>query len=198
MRLKVAILGLAVGAMLLALPAVMEAQRPKGARVVHKPAKRHVVRSRHLVHRKVVAKPPAGHAKVVVRGRPYVYHHGVFYRHGSSGYVVIRGPVGARVRVLPPRFRTVVVGPTTYYHYYGTYYEYDSDAKEYVVVDTPVEEQEGDVLTLVEGETLAGRFVGASEAAIEFEVDGEIQEIPIEEVVSISFEPPPVEEEEGE
>jgi hypothetical protein len=152
------------------------------------------VKHRHVVRPKVIHKLPAVHRKVVLGPHTYWHSNGVFYRHGASGYVVIRGPVGARVKALHPGFRTVIIGGTTYHHYYGTYYVHDTDKDEYVVVQAPDEPVYADVVYLVEGETLEGTFVGGDEESIEFEVDGEVQEIPLVDIVSISFEPPPPDE----
>ncbi len=49
----------------------------------------------------------------------------------------------------------------------------------------------GDTLALRNGLTLEGKFKGASEKTIKFEISGKVQEIAISEVKSITFAPPP-------
>jgi hypothetical protein len=196
MKTRTVILGLVVGAAMAGFfsgaLASGEATKPRPAR---RPAAVRVVQRRHVVHRKVVRTLPAGHAKIVVGPRTTWYAHGVFYRMGPSGYVMTAGLPGARVKVLPPAFRTVFVSGVPYYEYYGTYYTHDSEKDEYVVVDAPEEPIYADTVYLVDGRTLVGRFVGGSEDNLEFEVDGEVQKLSLEDVVSIRFEPPSGEEE---
>jgi len=48
-------------------------------------------------HGQVIAKLPHGHRTVYVDRSPYYFYDGIFYRPGSSGYVVVSGPVGAIV-----------------------------------------------------------------------------------------------------
>lgn len=196
MRLRTAMLGIVMGALLVFLLAEAPLGQPKRKKAVRKPHPTRVVKKRHVVHRKAVSKLPARHVKVVVGPRSYWYSHGVFYRHGPSGYVVRAAPVGARVKVLPVGFRTITVTGRPYHHYYGTYYVHDSKKDDYVVVEPPVEEVYADVVYLVDGETLEGTFMGGSEESIEFEAEGEVLEIPLVDIVSITFEPPPPDEEE--
>src|SRR5271154_5477624 len=47
---------------------------------------------------------PHGYAEVRVGHDHYYEHRGVFYQHGPRGYMVVRAPRGAVVRVLPPYF----------------------------------------------------------------------------------------------
>jgi uncharacterized protein YgiM (DUF1202 family) len=83
----------------------------------------------------VFANLPAGHRTVFVNRVKYFYHSGVFYRHGRSGYVVIRAPIGAVIGAPPAGYRTVVVGGATYYAYNGDYYQ--NGPTGYVAVQAP-------------------------------------------------------------
>jgi len=78
---------------------------------------------------------PAGHRTVYVGRSRYFYGSGVFYRHGPSGYVVVRAPIGAVIAAPPAGCRTVVVGGATYYDYNGDYYQNAPGG--YVVVQAP-------------------------------------------------------------
>lgn len=144
--------------------------------------------SRHQA--KVIRKLPPQHVKVMVGKKPFYIHAGVFYHRGSSGYSVVRGPVGARLKVLPRGHRTIVIGGLDYFVYFGTYYRYFPEDRVYVVVAPPVEQLDADVITLLDGESLVGRFVGGNKTSVRFEVDGEIHHVPISEIVAIHFEPP--------
>ena len=141
-------------------------------------------------HTKVVQRLPSHHVEITVGGRPFYFHAGVFYRRAPSGYSIVAAPIGARVRVLPRGHRTAVVGGVDYYVYFGTYYRYRPEERIYVVVSPPVEDLPGDVIYLLDGESMVGRFVGGSETAITFEVEGEIHHVSISEIVAIHFEPP--------
>ena len=134
---------------------------------------------------------PRGHQAIVVGGASFYFNAGVFYRKGASGFVSVAAPVNARITLLPRGHTTVVIGGSTYYHYYGTYYRHDPAAGIYVVVEPPVEQPSADVIRLVSGEVLEGRFVSGGETSLRFEVAGEIHHIPLEEIVSIDFAPPP-------
>jgi len=48
---------------------------------------------------------PSGSRVVVVKGRKYHYHKGVYYWPGKNSYVVIGGPVGFSLSVLPTGYR---------------------------------------------------------------------------------------------
>jgi uncharacterized protein YgiM (DUF1202 family) len=78
---------------------------------------------------------PAGHRTVYVGRSRYFYRSGVFYKHGPSGYVVVRAPIGAVIAAPPAGCRTVVVGGATYYDYNGDYYQ--NAPRGYVVVQAP-------------------------------------------------------------
>ena len=81
---------------------------------------------------------PKGHTLVRVNRHNYHYHHGVFYRPRSHGsYVVVRAPLGARVRHLPAGYISFLIGPRRHYYVNYTYYLRDRETAEYVVVAEP-------------------------------------------------------------
>lgn len=143
-------------------------------------------------HSAKVVKLPAGHKTIVVGSAHYYYHQGVFYERSSSGYMVVRAPVGARIAALPAGYLTVHIGAGTHYYYYGTYYRYDPVERVYVVIEPPQNAEEilFDKIRLVDGSTLEGIYLGGSRSIIQFEAAGEIYEIPVKEVVAITFTPP--------
>ena len=94
---------------------------------------------RHPVPRygRVVVSLPAKHRRIVVGRQKYFFHHGVFYRKGPGGYVVVRAPMGAIVARIPVGFLTFVVGDMTYFYYGGIYYRQVPSG--YVAVESPPE-----------------------------------------------------------
>lgn len=81
---------------------------------------------------------PQGHRTISVNRQTYRYHNGSFYRRASTGvYVVVRAPVGARVSVLPPGYISFGIGPRRYFYANFTYFLWDRDRSEYVVVEEP-------------------------------------------------------------
>ena len=143
-------------------------------------------------HRTSITVPslPSGYRAVVVAGTSYYFSSGVFYRRNASGFTVVAAPVGARIDVLPRGHSTVVIAGVTYYHYYGTYYRHVHAAGDYIVVEPPVAQPAVDVVRLINGDVLEGKFVSGDETSIRFETAGEIHHIPLQQVVSIDFEAP--------
>ena len=150
--------------------------------------RRKVIKSRNTYSSKFVISLPVGHKTVAAGGISYYYHGGKFYKKKSAGFAVVAGPIGARIKVLPAGHRTVYVGPVPFYYFYGTYYRFDPDTEEYIIVDAPEEDEDADVVRMTGGSKLVGRFLGGNEDTIEFNVEGKIYEIPINDVLSISFE----------
>jgi hypothetical protein len=107
--------------------------------VRHPPPPRGKVVVRHPVPRygRVVVNLPANHRKIVVKRQNYFFHHGVFYRQGPGGYVVVRAPIGAIVATIPVGFLTFVVGNNAYFYYGGIYYRQVPSG--YMVVESPPE-----------------------------------------------------------
>ena len=80
-----------------------------------------------------VAVLPAGYLTI----NSYYCHNGVFYTKRNNGFVVVHPARGIRIRVLPVGYRTIILGPKTYYYYYGTFYAKVVNAEEYEVVEAP-------------------------------------------------------------
>ncbi len=78
---------------------------------------------------------PHGYAEVQVGRERYYYHRGVYYRPGPHGYYVVRAPLGARIRELPPHCSRLYLGGLWYWRYGDVYYRAMNDG--YVVVDAP-------------------------------------------------------------
>jgi hypothetical protein len=126
----------------------LNAQR--GSRItrvkVVKPTKIRVITVRPRVTRKAhvryVALPRWGSAVTVVPAgaivvSSYHFHNGVFYTKRNNGFVVVRPARGVRIHVLPVGYRTIIIGPKTYYYYYGTFYSKVVNGDEYEVIDAP-------------------------------------------------------------
>jgi len=78
---------------------------------------------------------PPGHNRVFMRGEPYYFHGGKFFRPVLGGFVAIFPPVGLVVAALPAGFQVVVVAGATYYLYDNVYYQAAPGG--YVVVPAP-------------------------------------------------------------
>jgi len=141
----------------------------------------------------VVVNLPSEHARVIVGGREYFYARGMFYRSGPHGYILTRGPIGARVRVLPPGYITLQIGGGTFFSFYGTYYRFDPRLREYVVVEPPpgvTPPQDLDRLNLANGSVVEGTYLGGTQSTVQMNVDGKVQEFAVDQIVSIEFAPP--------
>ncbi|MGB5247481.1 MAG: DUF6515 family protein [Woeseia sp.] len=81
---------------------------------------------------------PQGHRTIRVDRQSYRYYNGSFYRPGNNGvYVVVRAPIGARVNALPPGYLSFGIGARRYFYVNYTYFLWDRDRSEYVVVVEP-------------------------------------------------------------
>jgi uncharacterized protein YgiM (DUF1202 family) len=78
---------------------------------------------------------PHGYHTVWAGRTKFFYHHGVFYRSGSRGFVVVHAPVGAVVAYLPIGFTTIVLGGIPYYYYDNVYYQRVPSG--YIVAEPP-------------------------------------------------------------
>ncbi|CAM3700861.1 hypothetical protein CCOS865_00711 [Pseudomonas reidholzensis] len=81
---------------------------------------------------------PDRYWKVPYRGQDYFYSGGYWYRPNGPGYVVVRPPYGVRVNYLPSYAREVWLSGALFFLVADTYYQYQADSREYVVVNPPV------------------------------------------------------------
>jgi hypothetical protein len=149
----------------------------------HETGRRRVIRVEHL---------PPHYETIVVRKNNYFYHNGFFYRKGPGGYVVIGAPVGARLRVLPIGYTIVKFGGLSYYYLNGAYYNYIPSENVYVVVNRPgsapnVPSSNLDQVKLYDGSTIEGIFQSGTDSTITLKVNNEMREIPINNIISITF-----------
>jgi hypothetical protein len=73
----------------------------------------------------------------VAGGANYHYAGGVFYQGGPGAYTVCRGPIGARVPLLPPGTCWITWRNRRYWYGYGNWYCHHDDDDEYEVVAAP-------------------------------------------------------------
>ena len=117
--------------------------RGKRVVVVHRPHRTVVVRKAHVRYAAlprwgaVVTTVPAGAVVVKSRRNPFHFHQGIYYARRNDGFVIVRPAAGVRVRILPVGYRTINVGPRSFYYYYGTFYTRASSSDDFVVTDPP-------------------------------------------------------------
>jgi len=70
-------------------------------------------------------------------GINYHYYSGIYYRPYGDSFVVVKAPIGLRVRTLPIGSVHFVVGGRRYFYYYGTYYIKSVD-NDYITVAPPL------------------------------------------------------------
>ena len=145
--------------------------------------RRRIVRVQHL---------PPHHETIVVHKRNYFYHNGYFYRREPRGYTIIGAPVGARIRVLPVGYTIVKFGGLSYYYLNGTYYNYIPSERVYVVVANPANisnpsNSNFDQVRLYDGSIVEGIFQSGTDSTITLKVNNEMREIPINNIISITF-----------
>jgi hypothetical protein len=80
---------------------------------------------------------PRDRAVIDVQRSRYYYDRGAFYRPYGRQYVVVRPPIGARVRYLPYGYSTFWLGPSLFYLAGSSYYRWEPREREYIVVDKP-------------------------------------------------------------
>jgi hypothetical protein len=81
---------------------------------------------------------PRSWVSVTVGTGRYRYHDGVFYRpDGRRGYIVVGAPIGAHVRTLPRGYVGFGLSGRNYFYVNSTYYLWEPDSREYVVVAEP-------------------------------------------------------------
>lgn len=82
---------------------------------------------------------PRSYVEIAVRGTPYFYYSGTYYKRNlTGGYLVVSAPIGASVRNLPAGFIAFSLGLLTYYYVNDTYYAWNEPRNTYVVIDKPV------------------------------------------------------------
>lgn len=135
---------LLLGAMALSFASIATGlDRPKKVRVHRGPKGRIHVN----VHRRpgywrgvrvgaTIATLPPGHRRIVVRGAPYFYYEGAYYRPEGRTYVVAAPPVGAVVHAVPAGCVALKSHDIVYHHCAGTFYSPSSGG--FVVVETPI------------------------------------------------------------
>ena len=80
-------------------------------------------------------RPPASAFSFYIGAVPYYYHSGSYYRQYNNDYVIVRAPVGARIRVLPDNCSTLYTRGHSYYVCDDDYYERVND--DYIVIERP-------------------------------------------------------------
>jgi hypothetical protein len=80
---------------------------------------------------------PDRYWKVPYRGQDYFYSGGYWYRPHGGGYVVVTPPYGVRVDYLPSYAREVWLSGALFFLVADTYYQYQANSREYVVVNPP-------------------------------------------------------------
>lgn len=155
-------------------------------------ARTHKVVEHPKTYHKTVVKLPDNHARITVSGHPYYFCNGVFYKKAPQGYIVIKTPVGARVKTLPRGYKIVRVDGKKYYLHQGIYFEFDPVRHIYVVVGTPntvfrVNYSYTHRIGLSDGSLYDGVFLGGDDTIVEMEINDEIWEIPVDDIEYISF-----------
>jgi hypothetical protein len=133
---------------------------------------------------------PPHYETIVVHKNNYYYNKGFFYRRDPRGFTIVTAPVGARIRVLPGGYSTVKFGRFSYYYLNGAYYRYLPAERIFVVVENPGNENNQsnfDRVKLYDGSVVEGIFKSGSDSTISIKVNGEIKEIPINNIISITF-----------
>lgn len=86
----------------------------------------------------VIDRFPGQNYRVPYRGQDYFFSDGYWYRPQGPRYVVVRPPYGVRVRYLPDYAERMWIGSAMFFLAAGTYYQYQANSQEYVVVNPPV------------------------------------------------------------
>jgi len=80
---------------------------------------------------------PTGIRRLYYQPYPLYFFGGTYYRPSSSGFIVVRAPIGVRVRTLPIGYVSLTFGSSVYYYVNDVYYR--PYGTEYIVVDAPAE-----------------------------------------------------------
>ena len=115
--------------------------------VVHKKHKR-IVKARRTAHIKykglpargvLVSNVGTGFTSIKFGGVGYRFHKGIYYKMRGSKFVVVRAPIGIRIKTLPVGHRRLLINRRPYFYYYGTYYQKsEENTGTYEVVDAPL------------------------------------------------------------
>jgi len=117
-------------------------------------ASAHAALHRHQFYRhgRYIDRLPKRYHRVRVGPRDYYYYGGNFLRPHHKRYRVIRAPRGMRVPYLAPGYVSFYIGPRRYFYVNHTYYLWDRQRHDYVVVDEP-EGAENAVIDAARGES---------------------------------------------
>ena len=108
--------------------------------------RRHHHTNRYKPHTKYTKLPHWGHSYKVVPKRAFVfshkgiryrYHKGIYYKPFGAKHVIVKAPIGYRIKTLPVGHVRIILRGRTYFYYYGTYYE-RSDNNEFLTIEPPV------------------------------------------------------------
>lgn len=89
----------------------------------------------------VIDRFPDRDYRVPYRGQEYFYSGGYWYRPLGPRYVVVQPPRGIRARYLPDYAQEVWAGGALLFLAAGSYYAYQQNTQDYVVVEPPVQPQ---------------------------------------------------------
>ena len=89
---------------------------------------------------KTVKVLPKGHHRVVVRGKPYFYSAGRFWRQNNGTYVTIAAPIGALIPALPAGHLSFGIGSRRHFYFQGVFYKQVTNG--YEVVEKPPEAED--------------------------------------------------------
>ncbi len=85
----------------------------------------------------VIDRFPDRDYRVPYRGQDYFFSNGYWYRPLGPRYVVVQPPRGIRISYLPDYAREVWVGGALLFLAAGSYYAYQENTQDYVVVEPP-------------------------------------------------------------
>lgn len=71
-------------------------------------------------------------------GIKFHYHSGIFYKTAGSSYIIVKAPIGIRVKTLPDAKIKFVLNGRKYFYYYGTFYVRADDDSDFITVEPPV------------------------------------------------------------
>lgn len=96
---------------------------------------RHDYRHYYRPHGHYYPSIPAGFIALSLSGGLLYYHMGTYYRPAENGYVVVRAPLGARIRTLPEGCSPLYINDRRYFVCDEVYYQ--PDGEDYVVIERP-------------------------------------------------------------